>query len=504
MASIKIGTTDRPYVGIKPFGLTVPDAFQHASIFGQTGTGKTSVMLSMFSQVVRKGHGVTLIDLNGDLSYDALNRIHPSRHDDVVFFDPMDTEHVLPINPFYDIHPDQRHNVALDFTEAAKHIWEDSWGERMDWILRNIVSAILDAPTDLTPSILSIPMMLQDTRYRRRVIKHIRTKRVRDFFEKTFEHYSKTRREEYVTPIQNKIDKILTNPFITNVLTPYEPTFQFSSAINQKSILIVRLSTGELGAEPAGLLGSLTVSTIIKAAMAQASRAPRKRIPHFLFIDEQHNLKANGLAKAYAEARKYKLGIITTAQYIDQLDPELIASMFGNIGTTIAFRSSPSDAELLARKFGTFTPSRFTDLGLGEVIVRLLRDGRPTEPFEASTTIDAVQPYNNAESIITYVRERYTKPRHEVEEEYLAWAKKQSISDAQLRDEREKTKAKREDHLLSKLTPKPILPERERRRGSPATTYRTAAAKRAIKAILAKDRHALAKNPTRRKRRRPY
>ena len=208
MASIKIGTTDRPWSGVKPFGLTIPDAYQHVSILGQTGTGKSSVLLSMWSQVVQRGYGCTLIDLNGDLALDALNYIPPERHDDVVFFDPMDTEHVLPINPFYGIEPDQRANVALDFTEAAKHIWEDSWGERMDWILRNIVAAILDAPEELTPSILSIPMMLQDTRYRRRVIKHIKNKRVRDFFEQTFERYTKTRREEYVTPIHNKIDKI--------------------------------------------------------------------------------------------------------------------------------------------------------------------------------------------------------------------------------------------------------------------------------------------------------
>ncbi|MDH3638935.1 MAG: type IV secretory system conjugative DNA transfer family protein, partial [Gammaproteobacteria bacterium] len=411
---------------------------------------------------------------------------------------------VLPINPFYNIEPGQRPNVALDFTEALRHIYEDGWGERMDWILRYLNQAVLDAPAELAPSILSIPMMLQDTRYRRRIIKHIKNQRVRDFFEKTFETYSKNRRDDYVTPIQNKIDKILTNPFITNVLTPYKPTFQFKNAIKDKTILIVRLSTGELGTDPAGLLGSLTISTIIKAALAQAALPNHKRIPHFLFIDEQHNLKANALAKAYSETRKYKLAIITSTQYIDQLNGDLIASMFGNIGTTIAFRSSPTDARLLSEQFAKFNPDAFTELGTGEVLVRLLCHGRPTEPFRATTTLDTVPPYNNADTIRHLVRERYTLPRHQVERDYLHWAKKQTISDEQLRSEREYTANKRKTHWLKQPLPKPLIPEAERLRAQQSANQLTAeqVQEKLARMRRALDRHALTRKPTRRKRRR--
>jgi len=450
---IQIGTTDRPWSGEQPFGLNVTDAFQHVWFNGQTGVGKSTALLTMFAKVVRNGFGCTLIDFNGDLSQDALNSIPLKHRDRVVFCDPMDTEHVLPVNPFYNIAPDDRSTVAFDFTEAARHIWEDSWGERMDWILRNIVAAILDAPDDLRPSFLSIPMMLEDTGYRRAVTKHIQSPSVRDFFEKNFETYSKTRREEYIVPIQNKVDKILASPFIRNILSPYKPAFKFSDAVNNKSILIIRLSKGQLGTQPAALLGSLTVSSIIKAALNQAALPYSRRIPHFLFIDEQHNLKTHALTSAYSEARKYKLGIISSTQYIDQLPRDLVASMFGNIGTIIAFRSSATDADILAKQIGRFPPHHYTDLGLGEVRVRLLHDGHLSTPFVARTTLDTIPHDNKADQIVDYVRQRYTKPRIEVEQTYLRWAKKQAVSEKEKKKQRKATVEKRKAINLAKRPP---------------------------------------------------
>ena len=150
---IHIGTRERWGGVTEPFGLSERDAFQHVWMNGQTGVGKSALLLSMFAQVVAHGHGCTLIDLNGDLANDALNLIPLSRRDDVIFSDAADTEHVLPINPFYRIPADRRSTVASDFTEAAKQIWIESWGERLDWVLLNVVSAILDAPECPAPSV---------------------------------------------------------------------------------------------------------------------------------------------------------------------------------------------------------------------------------------------------------------------------------------------------------------------------------------------------------------
>ncbi|MCH9808460.1 MAG: type IV secretory system conjugative DNA transfer family protein [Alphaproteobacteria bacterium] len=494
---IQIGTTNGAWGGQQPFGLNVTDAFQHVWLNGQTGVGKSSALLSMYAKVVRKGFGCTLIDFNGDLSRDALNATPLARRNDVVFCDPMDTEHVLPINPFYNIASDDRSTVAFDFTEAARHIWEDSWGERMDWILRNVVAAILDAPDHLRPSFLSIPMMLEDTRYRREVIKHIQTPSVRDFFEKNFETYSKTRREEYIVPIQNKIDKILGNPFVRNLLSPFKPAYKFSDAVSKNSILIIRLSKGQLGTQPAALLGSLAVSSIIRSALNQAALPYSRRVPHFLFIDEQHNLKTQALTSAYSEARKYKLGIITSTQYIDQLGDDLIASMFGNIGTIIAFRSSATDAEILSRQIGRFPPHHYTDLGLGEIRVRMLHQGNMSTPFVARTTIETIPNDNKADQIINYVRQRYTTPRQTVEQKYLRWARKQALSDKEIKQKRDATTLKRKQHARQKLAALTTEP-------TPKISAKGMKTIKAIRAIAqaAQDRHALMKKPTRRKSRR--
>ena len=138
---IHIGTQELWGGGERPFGLNVDDVFQHVWLNGQTGVGKSALMRSMFAQTIANGNGCTLIDLNGDLSNEVLDDIPLSRRDDVIICDPSDTEHVLPINPFYQIPLDKRAIVAADFNEACRHIWADSWGERMDWILYNVVAA---------------------------------------------------------------------------------------------------------------------------------------------------------------------------------------------------------------------------------------------------------------------------------------------------------------------------------------------------------------------------
>ena len=157
---IHIGTRELWGGSKKPFGLNDGDIFQHVWLNGQTGVGKSALMRSMFAQTVANGHGCTLIDINGDLANEILEDIPLSRREDVVICDPSDAEHVLPINPFYQVPVDKRSTVASDFTEACRHIWADSWGERMDWILYNVVAAILHAPKQLRPTILSIPALL--------------------------------------------------------------------------------------------------------------------------------------------------------------------------------------------------------------------------------------------------------------------------------------------------------------------------------------------------------
>jgi hypothetical protein len=283
------------------------------------------------------------------------------------------------------------------------------------------------------------------------------------------------------------------------MLSPYRPSFQLKDVINKRSILILRLPKGILGSAPTKLLGSLSISTIINAAMLQQALPYADRIPHFLFIDEQHNLENHALISGYSELRKYKLGIISSTQYTDQLDDDLLASMFGNIGTIIAFRSSASDADRFAKQIGEFPPEQYTQLALGEVRVRLLRDGKIDVPFRATTSIDVVPPANKANQIRHFNRERYTTPRADVEDVYRRWVRKHMIDPAVKQEQRTKTVERRKQHRAIKIKT-PLQPTE-----TPTLSKRGVEARDKIREMVgsARSDSPALKKPTRRRKRRP-
>ncbi|MEL6922335.1 MAG: hypothetical protein AAFO77_15205, partial [Pseudomonadota bacterium] len=207
------------YGGHYPFGLDDHDAFQHVWFPGQTGTGKSTILLSAFSQAVANGHGCTFVDLNGDAALQASDTVPLARRNDVVVIDFADTENVLSLNPLFDVPFDRRAILADDFTLACQEIWPDGWGSRMDWILFNFYAALLDAPARLRPTLHSIELMLSNDAYRNDVIKHVQQPKVREFFRNEFEKYTANSRSDYlmsVQAIQNKIGKFTSNPLVAN------------------------------------------------------------------------------------------------------------------------------------------------------------------------------------------------------------------------------------------------------------------------------------------------
>lgn len=463
-----------------PVGLYDHDCFQHAWINGGTGVGKTNLMFSMYSQIVRNGHGITLIDISGDLSNKAIAATPLSRKEDIVIYDPAEQDYVLPINFFYNVPEARRSVTASDFTEAAKHIFVESWGDRMDYILTKVVAALLDAPDYLKPTVLSIPLMLTNDRYRKEVVKHIKDDEVSRFFRDEFSVWPKQRREEYILPIHNKIGKLLANPMIRNSLCSHKPSYQFNTAISKKSILIIRLPKGPLGVS-ARLLGSMAVSTIINAAVEQDELPYDRRVPHFLLIDEFHNLLTQAPTSALSEVRKYKLSIIAATQFTDQIndiDPTMLSSMFGNIGSIIAFRSSETDADLFSKQLGKFQPHQYTDLGLGQARMRLLHHGQPDEPILAQTEIPDIPDKNYTKAHRAHVREKYMKPRDEIETTYARWKCKVLLDPEKRKKEQDRVKAAQRRKALKQI------PLAGRSRAANTVTKRGEHAKQQIRSLL--------------------
>ena len=407
--------------GWHPFGLSNADRARHIYIIGQTGTGKSTLIRELIGQDIVAGRGCALIDPHGDLAHDVLDLIPKHRTDDVVLLDPSDTAFPVGINPFYHVKKDNRSLVAANLVATMKHIWRDSWGPRLEYILYNTIAALLDAPDHLRPSVLSIPLLLVNRQYRAQVIAHIEDPQVRSFFANEFASWNERQLADYLSSTQNKVGQFVSNPFIRNILGQWRPTVDFSDVINTGKIFIARLSKGTLGEEPANLLGSLIVSGFQQAAMQRADVSEEQRKNFHIYIDEFQNFTTDAFASMLSEIRKYGVSITAANQYLDQLSFEVRSSVFGNVGNLIVFRVSARDAENLSHEIGEFVPSQFRDLECGHICTRLMSNGKAGAPYFGVTRLPTEKQVKRKNAIVEQCRQRYSAPRQMVEQRIDRW-----------------------------------------------------------------------------------
>jgi Type IV secretion-system coupling protein DNA-binding domain len=403
----------------KSFGLTRPDRRHHMYCLGKTGSGKTTLLRNLILQDIEAGEGVGVIDPHGDLSEDLLDHIPPSRTDDVVYFNPADTDYPIGFNLLRTVPKDVRHLVASGFVSALKSIWRDSWGPRLEYILYAAAAALLDCEN---ASVLGIQRMLADEHYRAWVVKQVKDPIVRSFWRDEFDRYDRRFLTEAIAPIQNKVGQLLMAPPIRNVFGQIKTKIDPAFMMDDRRIFIANLSKGKLGPDKAGLIGAVLVTQFQLAAMARAGVPEDKREDFYLYIDELHNFSTDSFASLLSESRKYRLCLTLSHQYSAQLREEVRDAVFGNVGTVISFRVGEADGHVLQREFGENYPARhFTELGNFEVCVKLLADGQHNYPFTGKTFSPFAQRYGRRENIIRRSREKYATPRLLVEDRIDRW-----------------------------------------------------------------------------------
>lgn len=407
--------------GEVPLQLLRRDRRRHLYIIGQTATGKSTLLENLIQQDIADGSGCALIDPHGDLALNVLDGVPGRRIDDVIVVDPSDIEHPVGFNPFYCVPQDERALVAANLTATFKHVWRDSWGPRLEYILFNTIAALLDAPDQLRPTFLSIARMLVDRRYRLAVVSHVRDPRVRNFFEDEFARWNERQLEERIGSVQNKIGQLLASPHVRNILGQWRPSFDLSDVLAQKRILIVRLAKGLVGEEPTNLLGSFIATGLEHAALQRAAVPVSAREDFHLHIDEFQNFTTDAFASVLSEARKYGLTLTCAHQYLAQLSDEIADAMFGNVGSIVSFRVSSEDAERLAREIGAFHPRIFRDLEVGQICARLLQGGEMSLSCRGRTEAVAGSRYGRQETVLAQSRQRYGRRREQVETNQLRW-----------------------------------------------------------------------------------
>ncbi len=405
--------------GMEPFGLAAPDRRHHVYCLGKTGSGKTTLLRNLILQDLAADRGVGIIDPHGDLAEDLLDHIPPHRADDVVYFNPADEEWPIGYNLLKTVSPKSRHLVASGFVSALKSIWRDSWGPRLEYILYAAVAALVDCEN---ASILGLQRILVDARYRDWVVKQVKDPVVKSFWQNEFANYDRRFMNEAIAPIQNKVGQLLMAPPIRNIFGQVRSRIDPLFMMDDRRIFIANLSKGKLGEDKANLIGAILVSQFQLAAMARAGRPEHEREDFFLYIDELHNFSTDSFVAILSEARKYRLCLTLSHQYMAQLREPIRDAVLGNVGTIIAFRVGERDGEVLEREFGrSFTARHFTELGNYEVYVKLLSNGEHGEPFAGMTFPPEARRYGRKEKLIERSRVKYATPRTVVEEKIGRW-----------------------------------------------------------------------------------
>lgn len=405
--------------GSRPFGISRTARRQHLYTIGKTGTGKTTLLRNLICQDIERGHGVGVIDPHGDLAEELLDCIPPWRTDHVVYFDPADSEFPIGFNLVRSPLTDRRHLDAAGLVGAFKHLWRESWGPRLEYILYAAVAAVMECEN---ASLLAVPRMLSDARYRAWVVNQVRDPLVRAFWEVEFARYDKRFLAEAIAPIQNKVGQLLMAAPLRNIFGQVRSKIDPRFIMDNERIFIANLSKGKLGEDKANLLGSFLMAKFQTAAMERASVPENERKDFYFFVDEFHNFSTDSFAGMLSEARKYRLCLTLSHQYVEQMQDEVKEAVFGNVGSLVSFRVGVNDAKVLANEFGNdHAAEQFTDLPNHEVMVKLSGSEEHREPFVGKTHPPSAMCYGRAKNILRRSRERYATPRRVVEDKCRRW-----------------------------------------------------------------------------------
>lgn len=405
-----------------PFGIKRRDRERHMYIIGKTGVGKSTLLENMAIQDIRNGEGLTFIDPHGSTAEKLLNYIPEHRVKDVVYFAPFDLDNPIAFNVMEDVGYDKRHLVVSGLMATFKKVWQDAWSARMEYILSNTLLALLEYP-DAT--LLSVNRMYTDKAFRKMVVENIKDPVVRDFWVKEFATYTDRYTQEATPAIQNKVGQFTSNPLIRNIIGQPRSSFDIRQMMDQKKILIINLSKGLVGEVNMRLLGSMLTTRIFLAAMSRADLSARDldASPNsYLYVDEFQNFANETFAEVLSEARKYKLNLIITHQYVEQMEEEVRDAVFGNVGTTIAFRVGPFDAETLEPIFSPeFTQEDLVNLGARQIYLTLMIDGLGSRPFSAATLPPIEAPARSYKpDVMANSRKIYAVPRESIESAIIA------------------------------------------------------------------------------------
>ena len=398
------------------FGMLRRDRSRHVYVIGQTGAGKSGLLELFALSDTFYNQGYCIIDPHGDFAIDNLRFVPANRIEDVVYFNPADTQYPVAFNPLELSDASRKPNVCSEVIGVLKRMFGDSWGPRLEHILRYTLLALLDRPET---TLLDISRMLTDKDFRKETLDYCTDVTVLQFWKHEFGQWNEKQVNESIAPVLNKVGAFTANPIIRNIIGQPKSSFNVRKIMDEGKILVVNLSKGLIGEDNAGILGAFLVTKIQLAAMSRSDIPDvANRRPFYLYVDEFQNFATDSFAVILSEARKYGLNLTVANQYIAQMTDSVRDAVFGNVGTTISFRVSADDAPILSKQFEpTFEAQDLLQMNNRNFVISMIINGEKVPAFSATTLNIPKTPQDNFDAIVKSSREKYSRNRAEIEAE---------------------------------------------------------------------------------------
>jgi type IV secretory pathway TraG/TraD family ATPase VirD4 len=331
---------------------------------------------------IYKGHGICVIDPHADTVKALIKKIPEHRKDDVIYFDATNCSGLPTYNPLHNIPEQQRQLVASELVLIFKKLFHESWGNKLEYILRFSILTLLDYPS---ATLLDIHALLVDTEFRNKVLEHVKNPYTISFWNTEYALYTPSVQASTISPILNKIGVFLANDTLRGIVGQ-QTSISIEQCMNENKILLCNLSKGEIGDDISAILGSFLTTSIQTTAMRRASLPTHERIPFYMYIDEAHSFLSSSFATMLSEVRKYGIGLFLTHQHLEQLESDVRDAIMGNVGTIICFRLGLNDAKVMEKEFyPVFDFEDFINLPRYKIYIKLLIDGETKRGFSAET-----------------------------------------------------------------------------------------------------------------------
>jgi hypothetical protein len=443
--------------GDTSFGMPRSDRGRHLYIIGQTGVGKSGILELLTISDIYSPFGFAVIDPHGDYAINILRRIPKERINDVVYFNPADTDFPVAFNPMEVNNDKLKTHTASELIGVLQRMFE-SWGPRLEYILRYTLLALLDYPGS---TMLDITRMLTEKPFRNDVLKHVNDPVVKNFWTVEFASWNDKFAAEAVAPVLNKVGAFTANPIVRNIIGQSKSSFNIRQIMDERKILIVNLSRGLVGEDNAALLGALLVTKVQMAAMSRADIDDiAKRTPFYLYVDEFQNFATDSFATILSEARKYGLCLTVANQYIAQMTQSVRDAVFGNVGSIISLRMGADDARVMQRYFEPkFEEHDLVHMHNRNFVISMTIGGEKVQAFSGtSLNLPALENEGHYQEIVAQSRSNYGKQLAEVE--HILKDRYVDVKDIEL-PKKSQTQSKNKDNeeSLTSVTPDKSAPE---------------------------------------------